>query len=124
MVTIKTVACPKCDGKGYLNGLGHYANGICFGCHGQKTVTINVSKMRDKLSDDTKKKAEWIMASTESSYAKLSYDKLKAIRDFVHSGNGLQEAYPDLYSHYFAVGNWAFNAAQTAKLDAYRASAH
>ena len=123
-MTTKTINCSKCDGKGYIAGLGHYANGVCFGCNGQKTVTVNVAKLQSKLSADTRKKAEWIMASTESSYAKLSYAKLKAIRDFVHSGNGLQEAYPDLYSHYFAVGNWAFNAAQTAKLDAYCAATH
>ena len=121
-MTTKTINCPKCDGKGYLAGIA-YANGVCFCCNGQKTVTINVAKLQSKLSDDCRRKAEWIMTSTEASYAKLSYAKLKAIRDFTHGGFGLQEAYPEMRDHYFNVGEWAFQAAQEEKLSNYYATA-
>ncbi len=28
------VTCDKCQGKGYLRGLAHYAQGVCFDCNG------------------------------------------------------------------------------------------
>jgi hypothetical protein len=120
---IKTVNCPKCDGKGYIAGLSHYANGVCFCCNGAKTVAVDVDKLQSKLSDDSRRKAEWIMASTESSYARLSFEKLTAIRNFAHGGWGLQEAYPEMLSHYREVGEAAFQAAQERKLSEYYANA-
>ena len=119
---LKIVDCPKCDGKGFIPGLSHYANGVCFCCNGAKKLQVNVSKLQAKFSDDTRKKAEWILASTESSYAKLSYEKLLKIRDFVHGGFGLQEAYPEMRNHYFEVGEPAFQAAQEIKLEAFYAN--
>jgi DnaJ-class molecular chaperone len=40
--------CGKCSGKGYINGLTHYANGVCFQCDGSgkidfKTLTKKAS---------------------------------------------------------------------------------
>ena len=117
----KTINCPKCDGKGYLAGIA-YANGVCFCCNGQKTVTVNIANLQSKLSEDCRRKADWIMASTEASYTKLSYQKLKAIRDFAHGGWGLQEAYPEMLEHYRAVGEPAFQSSQNEKLASYYAT--
>jgi hypothetical protein len=121
-MTTKKINCPKCDGKGYIAGLSHYANGVCFCCNGAKTVTVNITNLQSKLSADCRKKAEWIMASTEASYANLSYTKLAAIRDFAHGGWGLQEAYPEMRNHYFEVGEAAFQSAQNEKLARYYAT--
>lgn len=35
--------CDKCDGKGYLRGLAHYANGVCFQCGGTGKVDAALS---------------------------------------------------------------------------------
>ena len=32
--TTKTVACPRCDGTGYIKGYSHVKDGICFKCDG------------------------------------------------------------------------------------------
>jgi hypothetical protein len=39
--------CDKCEGKGYINGFGHYANGVCFLCEGNGTryVTAHEAKI-------------------------------------------------------------------------------
>ena len=115
-MTTQTIECSKCGGKGYIAGLGHYANGVCFGCNGQKKITVNLSNLQNKLDADTRKKAEWILASTEASYANLSFAKLSKIRNFAHGGWGIDKAYPEMLNHYFAVGEPAFQRAQAARL--------
>ncbi len=30
-----TVTCDRCEGKGYINGFNHYADGVCFACEGK-----------------------------------------------------------------------------------------
>lgn len=112
----ETVKCPKCDGLGYIGAFGHIADGICFCCNGHKTITVDREAQIAKLSDDTQKKAEWVLQSSEDSYTGLSYSKLLKIRNFCHSGWGIPEAYPNLQDHWFAVGKGAFQAAQSAKL--------
>ena len=113
MVAKKTaVPCPKCDGAGSIGAFGHIASGVCFCCKGNKTILVNIEALKAKLSDDTKKKAAWVLASTESSYHGLSFAKLLKIRDFCHGGDGLQHAYPALWSHWHEVGEPVFQAAQ------------
>lgn len=118
-MTRQNIDCPKCDGKGFIDGLSHYANGICFCCNGKKVVTVDTEKLKSKISDSSRRKAEWIMASTEDSYRNLSFAKLSAIRDFAHGGWGLQEAYPGMLAHYRSVGEWAFQKAQDEHLAAF-----
>ena len=120
--TMTQVTCPKCDGKGHIPGLSHYANGVCFCCNGAKVVSIDLEKNRRRLSDDCRRKAEWIMNSTEESYASLSYAKLLAIRDFSKGGWGLQESYPEMHDHFNTVGEPYFQAAQAQKLQEYYAN--
>jgi hypothetical protein len=31
-------ACPRCDGKGRIDGFGHVLGGVCFECSGSRTV--------------------------------------------------------------------------------------
>jgi hypothetical protein len=111
----QVVECPKCLGRGYFEVFGHVANGVCFCCKGQKTISVDIEAKKLSLSETTRRKADWIMASTEDSYAGLSYERLAAIRNFAHSGFGLQDAYPEILSHYYSVGEWAFQAAQEQK---------
>ena len=33
--------CPKCDGRGIINGFRHYASGICFECGGAKIIYLD-----------------------------------------------------------------------------------
>ena len=35
-----TIECDRCEGKGYINGFGHYANGVCFLCAGNGTRLV------------------------------------------------------------------------------------
>jgi hypothetical protein len=112
----KQIDCPKCDGRGHIEGFGHVANGVCFCCKGNRTLTIDLDAQRAKLGPDRIKQAEWVMASTEESYSRMSYGKLLKIRDFCHGGWGLQYAYPAIHAHWFAVGEWAFQAAQEERL--------
>lgn len=74
-----------------------------------------------KLTAYQQEKADWIMQSTAASYEGLSYNRLFKIRDFAHAGGAVKMAYPDLKSHYFEVGDPAFQRAQKAKLDAFYA---
>ena len=112
----QTVECPKCCGTGRLEAFYHVANGVCFCCNGQRTITIDVELKMASLSADTRRKAEWVLASTEDSYIGMSYNRLLAIRNFVHGGYALAEVYPNLRSHYFEVGEWAFQLAQNEML--------
>jgi len=116
--TKETIECPKCQGAGYIGAFAHIANGVCFCCDGNGTIEINRAAMIAKLSDDTRKKAEWILSTTPDDYADMSYTRLFAVRDFCHGGWGLPEAYPTLYAHWFEVGEVFFQAAQMAKLAA------
>ena len=109
---LETVKCPKCDGVGSIGAFSHIANGVCFCCGGNKTVVINRDELVAQLSSDTRIKAEWVLKSTESSYAGLSYGKLLKIRNFCHGGWGLQDAYPTLLAHWYETGEQAFQAAQ------------
>ena len=111
-----SVTCWKCGGKGQIEAFGHYANGVCFQCKGSGVARNNTEAEQAKLSESTRRKANWILASTEASYAGLSYGKLLKIRNFSHGGFGLQEAYPTLRDHWFAVGEPAFQAAQEDRL--------
>lgn len=111
-MTVEQVKCPKCDGVGSISAFSNYANGICFCCKGNKTISVNVDKLREGVSAENRVKAEWILASTEESYKGLSFAKLSKIRNFAHAGWGLQEAYPTMLSHWFKVGESAFQAAQ------------
>jgi hypothetical protein len=112
----EVVECPKCHGAGRIEAFYHVLSGVCFCCKGQKTIVVDIEANKASLSADTRRKAEWIMSSTEDSYIGLSYERLLAIREFAHGGWGLREAYPELRSHYFAVGEWAFQAAQEEML--------
>ena len=111
-----TVNCPKCDGKGYLDGIA-YANGVCFECKGAKTLVVDLEKKKANLGDWLIEKADWIMAATAESYKNISYAKLKLIRDFAHTGGKLAEAYPELLTHYKATGEPFFQTAQKIQLD-------
>lgn len=102
-----------------MKEFGHYASGVCFLCHGAKTIDVDLEAKRSELSDDTCLKAKWVMASTREDYTSLSYDKLHRIRDFCHDGWGLQEAYPGLLNHWFEVGEGAFQFAQDQKLSSF-----
>lgn len=44
---LETVACPKCDGKGYIRAFGHYAGGVCFDCGGAGTFEITAATPAD-----------------------------------------------------------------------------
>ena len=33
--------CPKCDGKGVINGFRHYADGVCFECSGARVIYLD-----------------------------------------------------------------------------------
>ena len=46
-----TITCDRCEGKGYINGMGHYANGVCFLCAGagQRKVTPYVQKITAEM---------------------------------------------------------------------------
>ena len=116
------VNCPKCDGKGFIDGVSHIANGVCFCCKGAKVVKVNLSKKRAKLSADTIKKAEWVMNSTSASYGKFSWAQHQSVRNFCYSGFGLNEAYPELLQHYRSVGESFFFAEQNRQLEAYNAA--
>ena len=118
---LETVNCSKCGGKGVLSGIS-YANGVCFGCHGVGTYQVDVEALKAKVGSDTRRKADWVMASTPESYSGLGYARLLKIRDFCHGGYGLQEAYPELLSHYREVGEPAFQAAQEERLEQWRAT--
>jgi len=110
-----TVKCPRCDGMGYIGAFGHVANGICFCCNGEKTIEIDIAAKRAKLSADTIKKSDWIMASTPDDYKNLSFAKLSKIDSFSCGGWGLQEVYPNLRSRFIEVGRSFFIDAQEAK---------
>jgi len=115
------IKCQKCDGCGYIEAFGHYAQGVCFDCGGAGTVEVDLDAIRAKLSDDNRRKAEWVIASTPASYERLGYGKLAKIRDFCHAGGSLQVAFPGLLDHWFAVGEAAFQAAQERRLEAFYA---
>lgn len=34
----KTMECPKCSGKGYIQGYAHVRSGVCFKCNGAGVV--------------------------------------------------------------------------------------
>lgn len=53
------VPCPRCDGKGYINGFGHIADGRCFLCGGGRVISVA------KLSE-----SEWAKRAT----GLLTYD--------------------------------------------------
>ena len=115
-----TIECPKCLGKGKLPEYGHIANGDCFGCDGKGTIQIDLNALTSKLSDETRTRAEWVMQSTTDSYKKLSYSRQLKIRDFVHSGFGLQEAFPQIIDHWFDVAGSTFTTAQDEKLSQWK----
>ena len=115
-MAVKTqVKCPKCSGHGTITAFGHVADGVCFMCEGAKFISVDLMAKRSKLHVETVKKADWVMASTADSYAKLSFEKLLKIRNFCHMGWGLQEAYPQILSHFREVGEPAFQVAQNEK---------
>ena len=58
--------CPKCDGHGRIRAFNHIANGLCFACGG--VGTYDSAARVAKQDPDTKRKAEWVLASTAESY--------------------------------------------------------
>ena len=110
------IECPKCAGAGHISAFSHYANGVCFCCNGTKVVAVDLDEKKAELSEDTIKRAEWIINSTSASYTKLGYNTLLRIRNFAHGGFGLQQAYPNLLSCYREHGEQSFQASQEVKL--------
>lgn len=118
----QTIDCPKCDGAGFIRAFGHVANGVCFCCKGNKTIEVDVVELKAKLSAYAIKTADWIMKSTAETYEGWSYDRLNNARNFCHVGDGLQQAYPELLSHWREVGDPAFFAAQEERLAEFYAN--
>ena len=88
--------CDKCEGKGYINGFGHYANGVCFLCAGNGTrlVTPYEQKISAEMAEritaaavENDKRAAFIARHdgveprlVAGWFAKMDADKVYAIR--------------------------------------------
>lgn len=111
------VTCGKCSGTGKLSEYSHIAKGDCFACSGVGSVMVDLEAKKEELSASNLHKCEWVMNSTPASYENLSYEKLLKIRDFCHWP---VEAFPELHSKWFSVGEDAFQAATDDMLAKYR----
>ena len=85
MCETRTEKCYKCGGKGHIEVFGHYAQGVCFQCNGSGTLTVNVTEARGDLPADIKKKADFILAAHENSFAGLPFNRLSKARNFAHN---------------------------------------
>lgn len=112
--------CFKCAGKGTIEGFGHVAQGVCFQCKGTGKLTINVTATRGKVPAWIQKKADFILAADENSFAGLSFERLSNARDFAHNyvmNAAARELYGDsVHTKWFEVGEPHFQSAQTDKL--------
>jgi len=126
MSNLQQVECPKCSGKGHIEAFGHYAQGVCFGCNGSGTLTVDLDVSKAKLSADTVKKADFIMNATEDTFEGdyWTYEKLNAIDQFTcnaYMAKGFREVYPGLRAHWCENGRQAFVRAQEERLAAWYA---
>jgi len=116
--------CFKCDGKGYIEAFGHYAQGVCFACKGSGTLTVNVTAARGDLPADLKTKADFLLAANENTFAGLSYARLANARNFAHT-YVMNAAARDVYglsvlNAWREFGEPHFQAAQTVRLEKSR----
>ena len=54
---MKTMSCPRCEGKGYISAFNHVAAGTCFRCKGAKVVAFRAApktKPAPALSENIK----------------------------------------------------------------------
>ena len=51
------VTCDKCEGKGYINGFEHYANGVCFQCSGNGTCEYTAHEVKVRAEDAARMEA-------------------------------------------------------------------
>ncbi len=114
---IETAQCPRCSGRGIIDAFGHVADGICFCCNGSGSIETDKEALIAKLTDYARNEADRILTTRQQDYAGVSYNKLLWARTFCHGGHGLQEAYPELLTHWFAVGEPAFQTAQAERLE-------
>jgi len=89
------IPCDKCEGKGYINGFNHYANGVCFQCAGngtcehtpyQQKMTAEMEKARI-LTDARRAFVEshkgMTQAQITAKFGALGFDKVWALHGFV-----------------------------------------
>lgn len=109
-ITTKTGTCSKCDGRGYINGFSHIANGRCFLCTGSGTMTI---KIREYAQGRDTRTAEQLAATSRDTLRRI-YKAIKEGR--VAREEGEEEIaihlrnYPEARAAFVAIG-WVQEAA-------------
>ena len=90
------VTCDRCEGKGYIHGMSHYAAGVCFLCagNGDRYVTAHEAKVTAEQAEcmaaakiENDKRAAFIARFDDVEprlvakwFAKMDADKVYAIR--------------------------------------------
>lgn len=103
--TVKMVNCPKCDGKGYIDGLSHVANGVCFRCSGNKTVKATAVAKAPAMSESAIAACEFIMNATADQIEALTFRQISATRNTAHWN---YPQYPTLRATWFDKFNDRF----------------
>ncbi len=107
-----SVDCFKCSGKGFIEGFGHVANGVCFRCGGAGKLRVSATpKALPPLDPTSAKMIEYIKTGDMSN---LTYAQLNKLRDFAHWGNRHE---PRLLEIWRERGDEFFFAAQAERLE-------
>lgn len=105
---MKTMTCPKCDGKKTISGFSHVANGVCFRCNGAGVVQFRKSTVKP-MNQSTIDFCERVIALTEAELEVMSYQELLKLRDGCHWH---YPQYPNLLNIWQEKGDKHFFAAQ------------
>lgn len=99
------VTCPKCDGNKRIEAFSAIEGGICFCCKGAGKIDAGKVPAELSISQDTVKKAEWMLKAGPDKYASMSLSRLEAARSFAHS---YVPGYPGIYDAWMANGEEAY----------------
>ena len=74
---MKTMNCPRCDGKGHITYYGHIRDGVCFRCGGAGTVKF-VAGRTQKV--DAKRTAYIVDRQRKTALAVVMYENDARVR--------------------------------------------
>ncbi len=114
---MKTMTCPKCEGKKTIEGFSHVANGVCFRCAGSGVVKYRKPSPVKPMGPEAIAFCERILAITEAELETLSFAELNRLRDGCHWH---YPQYPDLLKVWRDKGDAFFFAAQEQALEGWR----
>ena len=103
--------CPRCSGTGHLRHFSHIDSGICFLCSGKKVVDAKTFNHETREhSPLMQRRINWITFTSSKDFAKLPFEKMEAIREFVHN---LPPALSYLYDFWMDKFEEVFQDAQS-----------